>query len=143
MKKTPLVRVNEQFQSKEKLVAAVEALANESLWLDRVNDVKGLSRVSNEKLLRLHRVLTVAKKDFGSRDKLVDAILTLEKRSKDEGYKSRLARYPLPRLLDLHDAASRRAKRSQAQAKPAAKAPAKKKSAPKKKKTTKAGEARA
>lgn len=117
MKNTPLARVKEQFGDKEKLVAAVEKLATKDLWLDRVSEDKGLSKVSNTKLLRLHDSLTDAKKRFGSRDKLVAAICDLEKRSKDDGYKTRLSAYPLPRLVDLHDAAKKRADR-------AAKAPA-------------------
>jgi hypothetical protein len=123
MKKTPFARVKEQFESKEKLVAAVQALATEELWLDRLNDVKGLARVSNAKLLRLHDLLTTAKKEFGSREKLVGAILELEKRVKDEGFKARLANYSLPRLFDQHRAASRRA----AEPKAAPKKPAAKK----------------
>ncbi|HMJ11369.1 MAG TPA: hypothetical protein VK524_08170 [Polyangiaceae bacterium] len=138
MKKTPLVRVKEQFKSKEKLVEAVQGLATEALWLDRVNDTKGLARVSNAKLLRLFEVLTEAKKEFGSRDKLVSSILDLDKRAKDAGYKTRLEGYPLPRLLDMQRASARRAKRSQekadakATAKPAAakKKPAAKKAKP-------------
>lgn len=107
-----LAVVKERFESKEKLVEAVQNLATEELWLDRVNDDKGLARVSNEKLLRLHDVLSTVKKDFGSRDKLIGSILELEKRTKDEGYKTRLQRYPTPRLLDLHRAVSRRTKKN-------------------------------
>jgi len=137
MKKTPLTAATERFTSKDKLVEAVQKLATQDLWLDRLNDAKGLARVSNAKLLRLHEILTQAKKDFGSRAKLIDAILTLEKRSKDAGYKTRLEAYPLPRLMDKHGAASRRAKRAEAKAK-AAPAPAKKKAAPKKSKAASA-----
>ncbi len=119
MKKSPLARVKEQFESKEKLVAAIEALGTEQLWLDRVNEDKGLSRVSNAKLLRLHDVLSTAKQEFGSRDKLIGAILELKQRAKDAGYKQRLERYPLPRLLDLHRSATKASKRA-AENKPAA-----------------------
>jgi hypothetical protein len=98
-----LGRVKGQFESKAKLVSAVQALATPALWLDRVSADKGLAKVSNGKLLRLHAALSRAKEQFGSRDKLIGAVLTLGKRSGDEGYKSRLAGYPLPRLLDLHD----------------------------------------
>lgn len=134
MKKTPLLVVKEQFGSKDKLVDAVHKLSSAELWLDRVNSVKGLGKVSNAKLLRLHAMLTDVKKRFGSRDKLVGAILTLEKRVKDAGFQSRLAKYPLPRLLDLHASAEKRAAKSKpaaktakpAAAKPAAKAAKKK-----------------
>jgi hypothetical protein len=117
MKKTPLSAAKERFTSKEKLVEAVQKLATDDLWLDRVNGAKGLARVSNAKLLRLHDILTSVKKDFGTRGKLIDAILTLEKRSKDAGYKTRLEAYPLPRLVDLHGSVARRARRAQAKAK--------------------------
>lgn len=125
MKKTPVQIVTERFQSKEKLVEAVTKLATAELWLDRTHADKGLARTSNAKLLRLHAVLEDAKKRFGSRDKLIAAILELEKRAKDSGYKTRLSQYPLPRLIDQHDAAARRSKRAEKKAKPAPK-PAKK-----------------
>jgi hypothetical protein len=136
MKKPPVAQVKAQFESKEKLVAAVKKLATDDLWLDRVSEVKGLEKVSNAKLLRLHAILTAVKADFGSRAKLIDAILALEKRTKDSGYRTRLEGYPAPRLLDLHRAASRRAKRA-ASAKPAPKK-AKKKVARSKKAQAKA-----
>jgi hypothetical protein len=110
MSKTPLALVKEKFGSKDKLVEAVEKLATKELWLDRVSEAKGLAHVSNAKLLRLHASLEDAKKRFGTRDKLIAAVAELEKRAKDEGYKARLAGYPLPRLIDLHDAAKKRAK---------------------------------
>lgn len=125
MKKSPVAIMKERFESKEKLVEAVRALATPELWVDRVG-VKGLERVSNAKLLRVHELLERTKQDFGSRAKLIGAILELEKRTKDDGMKARLERYPLPRLLDLHDAAARRAKRAAA-AKKKRPAPMKKK----------------
>lgn len=125
MKKTPVQTVTERFQSKEKLVEAVTKLATAELWLDRTNAEKGFARISNAKLLRLHSVLEDAKKRFGSRDKLIAAILELEKRPKDAGYKARLSQFPLPRLIDQHDSAARRSKRAakaEKKAKPAVKA---------------------
>lgn len=137
MKKTPLQQVKERFGDKQKLVEAVQQLATDDLWLDRVNDVKGLARVSNAKLLRLHATLTQAKQEFGSRDKLIAAICELEKRTKDDGFKIRLGNYPLPRLLDLHRAAARRKKAADRKAQ-ATKAPIKKKLARSKKAKAKA-----
>ena len=139
MKKPPVAQVKAQFDGKEQLVAAVKKLATDDLWLDRVSEVKGLEKVSNAKLLRLHRVLSAVKSEFGSRAKLIDAIIALENRSKDTGYRTRLEGYPLPRLLDLHGAASRRSKRAAAAAKRAPKkAPTKKKVARTKKAQAKA-----
>lgn len=117
MNKTPIALVKERFGDKAKLVAAVEKLATKDLWLDRVSQEKGLGRISNAKLLRLHASLEDVKKRFGTRDKLIAEIRNLEKRDKDDGYKTRLEGYPLPRLLDLHQAAT---KRSAKPAKPAA-----------------------
>jgi hypothetical protein len=129
MSKSPLASVKERFESKEKLVAAVEKLATKDLWVDRVSSAKGLAKVSNAKLLRLYTLLTEAKQSFGTRDKLIASIVELGKRSKDQAYAARLGEYPLPRLLDLHRSLSRGTKRA-AKA-PKAEPKAKKAAAPK------------
>jgi len=110
MKTSPLQAVKERFGDKAKLVSAVQALATDDLWLPRVSEDKGLARVSNSKLLRLHDTLARVKKDFGSRGKLIDSILALGKRQKDTGMKTRLEGLPTPRLVDLQTSAARRAK---------------------------------
>ena len=129
MSQSPLAAAKKRFESKEKLVAAVQKLATNDLWVDRLNGVKGLARVSNAKLIRLHDVLTDAKERFGTRDKLIAAIAELAKRTKDGDYATSLGKYPLPRLLDLHRSLSRSSKRVSA-APAAASAKPKKKAAP-------------
>jgi hypothetical protein len=109
MSKSPAAIVKQQFGDKAKLVAALDPLTNEDLWIGRVNEKKGLSRVSNAKLLRLFGILSAVKEKFGTRFKLVDAICEIEKRTKDEGYKKRLSTYPVPRLYDTYRSAARRA----------------------------------
>jgi len=113
MKKSPLAQVKDQFKEKKKLVEAVKALATEDLWLGRTNEDrggdKGLARVSNAKLLRLHATFTEVKKKFGTRAKLIAAILESEKRTKDAGYKTRLEAYPVPRLYDQYRTHEKRA----------------------------------
>jgi hypothetical protein len=131
MKTSPLQAVKERFGDKVKLVAAVKALATEDLWLPLVNEAKGLERISNAKLLRLHESLSRVKKDFGSRGKLIESILTLGKRQKDVGLKGRLERLSTPQLVDMHGASHRRSKTAEKTTAKAAKAP---KAAPKKKK---------
>jgi hypothetical protein len=121
--------VKDRFESKEKLVAAVEKLATKDLWIDRVNSTKGLAKVSNAKLIRLHTLLTQAKESFGTREKLIASIAELAKRSQDKGYAARLGDYPLPRLLDLHRSLSRSSKRAAAAPAKAPKAAAKPKQA--------------
>jgi len=107
---TPLSLVKERFESKEKLVAAVEKLATKELWVGRVNDVKGLKRASNKKLIRLHDLLEDAKKRFGNRDKLIQSIAELAQRPKDKDWVARLASRPLAQLLDMHRSFDRAAK---------------------------------
>jgi hypothetical protein len=109
MKASPLAQVQKQFGSKEKLIEAVKGLVSDELWLDKLNEDKGLERVSNRKLLHLHAVLTEVQKEFGSREKLVSALLDLGKRGKDEGFKGRVTSWSTPRLLDAYRAAKKRA----------------------------------
>ena len=109
MSKSPAAIVKQQFGDKAKLVAALGPLTSEDLWVGRLNENKGLERVSNAKLLRLHSVLTAVKEKFGTRAKLIDAICEVEKRTKDDGFKKRLAAYPVPRLFDAYRSAAKRA----------------------------------
>jgi hypothetical protein len=112
--KAPLSIVKEKFQDKEGLLKAFRELATEDLWIDRVGQEKGLDSVSNKKLLRLHTILTDVKAKFGSRSGLVEAILTQEKRTKDEGRKVGLSRWSTPRLWDFYKSGERRAKAAKA-----------------------------
>ncbi len=142
MAKSPLAIVKDKFGDKAKLVAAVEALAGEDLWVSRTNKAKGLAHVSNAKLVRLHETFSAVKEKFGTRAKLIEAILEVEKRAKDEGYKQHLSAFPVPRLWDLYKSTAKRlAPKEPKKAvkkvapKAAVKAPAKKSAA----KSTKAG----
>ena len=110
MKASPLAQVKDRFNDKAGLVTAVKELATDDLWRARLNEDKGWSTISNAKLLRLHEVLSSVKSEFGSRAKLIDAILTAEKRTKDEGYKARLERFSTPRLVDELSAARKHEK---------------------------------
>jgi hypothetical protein len=119
----PVNQVKERFGDKAKLLAALEKLTTSDLWLDRVSKAKSLKNVANSKLLKLHDTLSLLKKDFGSRAKLIDAILKLEKRAKDAGYKGKLESYPSPRLMDLHSALNKKSRAAEKKAAaPAAKA---------------------
>ncbi len=130
--KSPLATVKDKFGDKKSLVAAVEKLAGEELWLGRTSKDKGLAHVANAKLLRLHATFTTVKAKFGTRAKLIEAIVTLEKRTKDEGYKVHIGAYPVPRLWDLYQTLEKRkahAAKAAAPKKKAAAAPATKKAA--------------
>jgi hypothetical protein len=142
--KSPLALVKEKFSDKKKLVEAVQKFTGEELWVARESKSKGLAHVSNAKLLRLHATFSLVKEKFGTRFKLIDAIVALENR-KDEGYRNRLLAYPVPRLWDIYKSADKRkgntdpaaakappAKEAAKEAAPKAKtkAPATKKAAP-------------
>lgn len=118
--KSPLAIVKERFGDKAKLVDAVKAFVNEDLWLGRTSNdrgkTKGLENVSNTKLIRLHTVFSEVKEKFGSRAKLIDAIVESEKRGKDAGYRKRLEEYPVPRLYDIYKSSAKRAKAASAKA---------------------------
>jgi hypothetical protein len=118
MAKAPLALVKERFGDKKKLVEAVNAFVSDDLWLPRTSGDRGgqggLSTVSNAKLLKLHDTFAAVKKEFGTRDKLVLAVLGLEKRTKDDGYKSRLSAWPVPRLWDHYKSVKRRTDRAAA-----------------------------
>lgn len=105
---TPLAIVKEKFGEKAKLVEALEKLTGEALWVSRTNKDKGLAHVSNAKLLRLHATFTTVKEKFGTREKLIDAILELEKRGKDTGLRQKLLQWPVPRLYDAYRSAAKR-----------------------------------
>ena len=135
MAKSPLTIMKDTFGDKTKLVAAVEKFTTDELWVARTNKDKGLSHVSNAKLLRLHATFSAVKEKFGTRAKLIDAIMEVEKRAKDEGYKQRLTAFPVPRLWDLYTSAAKRTGAKVAATKKAAEPKAKKAAAKPAKKT--------
>jgi hypothetical protein len=137
--KSPIASVKDKFGDKAKLVAELEKFTKDGdLWVSRTNASKGLAHVSNAKLLKLHATFSAVKEKFGTRAKLIDAIAELEKRAKDEGFKTRLGAYPVPRLYDMYKAAAKRnapkaaPKKAEKKAAPAKKAAAPKKAAAKK-----------
>ena len=110
MAKSPLQTVKDRFKDKAGLVSAVQALMTDDLWIDRLNDDKGLDSVSNRKLLHLHEVLSEVKSQHGSRAKLIEAVAAEQTRGKDGDYKESLEGLSTPRLLDLLKAAQKRTK---------------------------------
>jgi hypothetical protein len=144
MAKSPSQIVKDKFGDKQKLVDAVKQFVNEDLWVGRENADKGLARVSNAKLLRLLDTFTAVKAKWGTRGKLIDAVVEAAARTKDAGYRAGIANWPVPRLFDAYKSLSKRAagktekpagekKAPKKAAAPAAKAPAAKKAAEPKK----------
>ena len=80
------------------------------LFENRLSPDKGLSHVSNAKLLRLHAVATEIKERFTTRDNLINDLLKTAKREKDEGLRAKLESWPLPRLWDHYKSVSKKKK---------------------------------
>ncbi len=94
MKKSPFLLVKEQFESKEKLVR--ELMKFSTKLFDRPEDQekdaleKMLLKASNQKLLKLHHLGKAVEKQWGSKEKLVDALLKHQNRAKDKDYREKL-----------------------------------------------------
>jgi hypothetical protein len=143
MSKSPSQIVKDKFGEKTKLVDAVKQFVNEDLWVGRENKDKGLSRVSNAKLLRLLETFTTVQSKWGTRAKLIDAVVEAAGRGKDAGYRKGIEGWPVPRLYDAYKSlTAKRGKKDKPAAKPAGeKAPAAKKAAAPAKKDAKKGAA--
>ncbi|MEO7095749.1 MAG: hypothetical protein ABI175_20995 [Polyangiales bacterium] len=105
---TPGKTVKDRFGDKKKLVDALKPFLGEDLWVGRENKDKGLGRISNAKLVRLFDTFSAVQSKWGTRAKLIDAILDAEGRGKDAGYKARIETWPVPRLYDKYKSASKK-----------------------------------
>jgi hypothetical protein len=103
VKKSPFRVVMDDHGGKEKLVEKIVGV------LERGEEDKDalttrLQTSSNSKLLRLLASATEVRDTFGSKEKLVDAILASMGRQKDADYRQKLLSHSPSRLLDLHHA---------------------------------------
>jgi hypothetical protein len=131
---SPLARVKEEFGSKDKLVDKLLGLVDAG---DEAKDDlrRRLLGAANAKLLRLHVVATKVKQQ-GGHDKLAAAAAAGVGHGKDKDYVTKLESFSNGRLVDILEAAERRAKRKgAASAKEAAPKAAAKKKAPAAKRT--------
>jgi hypothetical protein len=121
---SPLARVKEEFGTKDKLVDKLLGLVDAG---DESKDDlrRRLLGAANSKLLRLHVVASKVKEQ-GGHDKLAAAAAAGVGHGKDKDYVTKLESFSNGRLVDILEAANRRAKR-----KSAAPAPAKEAKAPK------------
>ena len=109
MKKTPLQQIKDRFESKEKLVKELKAMFDKGdLFIERLNPDKGLASVANAKLLKLYDTAQEVKKQFKTRDKLIEDLLTKLNRSKDVGLKARFEAWGLPRIWDYYKSVSKK-----------------------------------
>lgn len=103
MKKTPLQQVKEQFGSKEALAKKLIPLLDRREDEDAEEFERRVATASNKQLLRLWASEEAVKTRFGSKDKLVDAIVKARFDGKDNAdYRAKITNYSKTRLLDLH-----------------------------------------
>jgi hypothetical protein len=105
----PSGRVKERHGGKEALAKALAPLLARE---DEDSDVIAtrLKTASNAQLLRLQRIADAVKQKWGSREALITALGTLEKKSGDKDYLAKLGTFSLPKLFDLAVSADRRAR---------------------------------
>jgi hypothetical protein len=98
--KSPLQRVRDEHDSKERLAGKVLG------FLDTPEDMPSeefddrIHKMSNKKLLRLWDLKELVEDQFGSREQLVDEIVDAEA-SADDTYRETLEGYNLPRLVGV------------------------------------------
>jgi hypothetical protein len=109
---SPLARVKEEFGGKDKLVDKLVGLVDAG---EESKDElrKRLLGAANAKLLRLHVVATKVKAQ-GGHDKLAAAAAESVGHGKDKDYVTKLETFSNGRLVDMLEAAERRAKRKSA-----------------------------
>jgi hypothetical protein len=100
-KLTPLQEVNKRFGSKEKLAKKLAPLLERPEDVEKGEFEQQISTASNKQLLRLHRVHETIKKRYGSKEKLVDAIVAKKFPKGNADYKAKLLTHRPTRLLDL------------------------------------------
>ncbi|MFH1435277.1 MAG: hypothetical protein ABIJ56_06140 [Pseudomonadota bacterium] len=112
-KKNPAIEVRERFGSKDELVKEVRKLFEKTdFFSDKVNADKGIERVSNKKLLRLHRMATRVQEKFGTRKKLIEAYVQLTNKGKLANVEKKLSNLTLGRLLDLYGRAEKQSRKT-------------------------------
>ena len=104
MKKSPLKRVNEEFGGKDKLVEELLGLIKRPADVTKDEMKKKLRSQSNRKLMMLMSREQTVKKNYGNRDKLIDAIVKAgmgKDKTEDKVYRKRLGKLTTGQLLDL------------------------------------------
>src|SRR3954449_6823878 len=106
-KKSPLARMKEAHESKEKLVDKVVTLLGQVTKSDESkDDLKArLLAASNKKLLHLFEVGSEIKKQWGSVEKMAEAAAAAVGRAKDAPYVAKLKTYAPGKLFDFLRAA--------------------------------------
>jgi hypothetical protein len=96
--------VNEEFGGKDKLVEELLGLIKRPADVTKDEMKRKLRSQSNRKLMMLMLRERTVKKDYGNRDKLIDAIVKAgmgKDKTEDKVYRKRLTKLTTGQLLDL------------------------------------------
>lgn len=112
-KLSPIAEVKEKFGSKEALAKIVKSQIERPEGLsDEAYDRK-VRTISNRKLLKLHTAHEDMTKGFGSKEGLVDAIITLSSVGKvDQVYRAKLVTLRIAQLLELHKSLAKKSRKA-------------------------------
>lgn len=103
MKKSPLQQVRDAFGTKESLVERLLPVVDRLVEGETDEDfARRLGNASNKQLLRMWKLETSVKDQFGTRDAMIDAIVHAKFGKTNADYRASLARLTKARLLDLH-----------------------------------------
>ncbi|MFT6397428.1 MAG: hypothetical protein ACJAYU_002181 [Bradymonadia bacterium] len=102
MKKTPLQLIKDEFGSKEALANKLLPLLDRPADEDQGEFERRIRTASNKKLLRLWAAETAVKDQFGTKEKLIEAIVKAKFNGTNPDYAARIVKYTKTRLLDMH-----------------------------------------
>ena len=105
-KLSPAQEVKQRFGSKEKLAEELLPVLERDDDVDDAEFERRVKTASNRQLLRLHRVHEIVKHRFGSKEKLVDALVAKQFPKGNDPYRTKLLKLRPTRLLDLYRSAS-------------------------------------
>lgn len=105
-KLSPAQEVKQRFGSKEKLAEQLIPIVDRDDDVDDVEFERRIKTASNRQLLRLHRTHEIVTERFGSKEKLVDALVTSKFPKGNEPYRAKLLALRPTRLLDMYRSAA-------------------------------------
>lgn len=112
-KLSPIAEVKEKFGSKEALAKIVKSQIERPEGLSDDDYDRKVRTISNRKLLKLHAAHEEMTKGFGSKEGLIDAIITLTTVGKvDQVYRTKLTTLRVAQLLDLHNSLAKKARKA-------------------------------
>jgi hypothetical protein len=105
-KESPLAQVKRLHGTKDALIDAVAGDLARETGDSRDSVKERLAGAPNTKLLRLHQALRSMRDQYGSKDKLIQALSEARGHGKDKDYAAKLQTFSIPRLLDMMRTAS-------------------------------------